>query len=163
VVLLPDSGHRYLTKMFDDTWMRENGFLPAGWRAKSVAELLSGRPHLELTTVHPEDRMIDVAALLKAKGISQVPVVDGDGKLLGIVTETDLLEHLLHGAHVHNPAESIAAIVNPKVQTVPPESNVEAVLNAFDSDKVVIVAKADRPVGILTKIDLIDYVTGQIS
>jgi cystathionine beta-synthase len=148
--------------MFDDTWMRENGFLEAGWQAKTVSEVLNSRPHLELTTACPEDRMVEVAARMKTKDISQLPVVEAEGKLIGIVTESALLEHLLHNGHIHDPADTIAAIVNPKVQTVPPEANVGTVLNAFDCDKVVIVARAGRPVGILTKIDLIEYVTGQI-
>jgi cystathionine beta-synthase len=163
VVILPDSGDRYLSKMFDDTWMRENGFLAAGWPGKTVTELLNSQPHRELTIAHPEDRMSAVAARMKTHDISQVPVVDGQGQLIGIVTEMDLLEHLLHSGHIHNQSETIAAIINPTVSTVPTDVSVEKVLNAVDCDKVVIVAEAGRPVGILTKTDLIDYITAQIS
>ena len=106
--------------------------------------------------------MTAVVALMKEYDISQVPVVDADGKLLGIVTEVDLLEHLLHAGHEHDPAETIAAIVNPNVITVSLGASLEGVLTAFERGKVVIVVEQERPVGILTKIDVIDLVARQI-
>lgn len=162
VVLLPDSGDRYLSKLFDDNWMRENGFLDTGWSRNSVTDLLNNRERLRLITAQLEDRMTAVVALMKEYDISQVPVVDADGKLLGIVTEVDLLEHLLHAGHEHDPAETIAAIVNPNVITASLGASLEGVLTAFERGKVVIVVEQERPVGILTKIDVIDLVARQI-
>ncbi len=162
VVLLPDSGHRYLSKLFDDNWMRENGFLESGWSEKTVADMLSSRERIDLATARPDDRMTAVVALMKEYDISQVPVVDAQGKLVGIVTEVDLLEHLLHAGHKHDPAETIAAIINPDFTTVTLTASIESILAAFERGKVVIVVGDERPVGILTKIDLIDFVAGQI-
>ncbi len=162
VVLLPDSGDRYLSKLFDDTWMQENGFMTSGWSAKKVADVLGGRPRIELVTAQPNDRVTAVVAEMKDYEISQLPVVDEQGSLVGMVTEADLLDHLLHAGHQHDPAETIASIVNPNVTTVSPDTAVENVLAAFERGKAVVVVDADRPVGILTKIDLIDYMTGQI-
>ena len=162
VVLLPDSGDRYLSKLFDDNWMRENGFLDTGWSRNSVTDLLNNRERLRLITAQLEDRMTAVVALMKEYDISQVPVVDADGKLLGIVTEVDLLEHLLHAGHEHDPTETIAAIVNPNVITVSLGASLEGVLTAFERGKVVIVVEQERPIGILTKIDVIDLVARQI-
>ncbi len=162
VVLLPDSGNRYLSKVFDDNWMRENGFMPSGWSEKTVADVLSSRERFALVTAQPDDRMTAVVGCMKEHDISQVPVVDAQGKLVGIVTEVDLLEHLLHGGHDHDPAETIATIMNPNVLTVASSVSVESVLTAFERGKVIVVVEGDRPVGILTKIDLIDYMAGQI-
>jgi len=162
VVLLPDSGDRYLSKVFDDNWMRENGFLGTGWSSNSVADLLHIRERLQLITAHTDDRMTAVVAMMKEYDISQVPVVDGRGQLLGIVTEVDLLEHLLHAGHEHDPAETIASIINPNVITVTSGASLEGVLTAFERGKVVIVVEQERPVGILTKIDVIDLVARQI-
>ncbi len=162
VVLLPDSGNRYLSKVFDDNWMRENGFMPSGWSEKTVADVLSSHERFALVTAQPDDRMTAVVACMKEYDISQVPVVDARGKLVGIVTEVDLLEHLLHGGHEHDPAETIASIINPNVLTVASSMSVESVLTAFERGRVIVVVEGDRPVGILTKIDLIDYIAGQI-
>ena len=162
VVLLPDSGNRYLSKVFDDNWMRENGFLELGWSEKTVADMLDRRQRIGLITAHPDDRMTAVVALMREYDVSQVPVVDAEGRLVGIVTEVDLLEHLLHAGHEHDPAETIASIVNPDFITVTANASVESILTAFERVKVVIVVDDERPVGILTKIDLIDFVAGQI-
>jgi len=162
VVLLPDSGNRYLSKLFDDFWMWENGFMASGWSAKNVADVLGSRPRVELVTAQPNDQMTAVVAEMKEYEISQVPVVDEQGKLVGMVTEVDLLDHLLHAEHEHDPAETIAPMVNPNVTTVPSDVSVENVLTAFERGKAVVVVDGDRPVGILTKIDLIDYMAGQI-
>src|SRR5512139_1399257 len=162
VVLLPDSGDRYLSKLYDDNWMRENGFLSNGWSGNHVADLLNRPDRIELVTARSDDRMSAVIALMKEYDISQVPVIDAQGKLVGIVTEVDLLEHLLHGGHEHDPAETIASIVNPNVVTVNTGTSLESVLNNFERGKVVIAVDGDQPVGILTKIDLIDLMARQI-
>jgi cystathionine beta-synthase len=162
VVLLPDSGDRYLSKLFDDNWMRENGFLTNGWVGSRVADLLSRPDRIPLVTAHSDDRMAAVIAMMKEYDISQVPVIDTQGRLTGIVTEVDLLEHLLHGGHEHDPAETIAPIVNPNVVTVNPGATLESVLSNFERGKVVIVVDDGKPAGILTKIDLIDLMARQI-
>ncbi|CAG0935591.1 cystathionine beta-synthase [Thermoflexales bacterium] len=162
VVLLPDSGDRYLSKLYDDNWMRENGFLSNGWSGNRVADLLNRPDRIDLVTARSDDRMSAVIALMKEYDISQVPVIDGQDQLVGIVTEVDLLEHLLHSGHEHDPVETIAPIVNPNVVTVNTGTSLESVLTNFERGKVVIVVDGDRPVGILTKIDLIDLMARQI-
>ncbi|HEX2979092.1 MAG TPA: cystathionine beta-synthase [Anaerolineaceae bacterium] len=162
VVILPDSGNRYLSKIFDDTWMRENGFFKSEQRA-TIADVLKARTGKKLITAYPEDRMNTVVGWMKQHDISQVPVVDTTGRLIGIVTEMDLLDHLLHAGHVHDPEETIAPLVNPNVVSVSNTTAVDAVLNSFERGKVVVVTQNDLPVGILTKIDIIDYLTATIT
>ena len=162
VVLLPDSGNRYLSKFLDDNWMRENGFMPSAWSEETVADVLSSRKRLQLVTAQPDERMTAVVARMKEFEISQMPVVDAHGNLVGIVTELDLLQHLLHAGHEHDSAETIAPIVDPNVLSVPASASVESVLAAFEGGRAIVVVDHNRPVGILTKIDLIDYVAGHI-
>ncbi len=162
VVLLPDSGDRYLSKLFDDNWMRENGFLETSWSEKHVADLLDHPDRIKLITARPDDRMTAVVALMKEYDISQVPVVDDQDRLIGIVTEVDLLEHLLHAGHEHDPSETISTIINPNVITVTSDACAQSTLANFERGKVVIVTARDRPIGILTKIDLIDLMARQI-
>jgi cystathionine beta-synthase len=112
VVLLPDSGSRYLSKVFDDDWMRENGFLERSWvdyRAADVSEVKSSR---ELITAVPTDLMTDVVRRMKEYNVSQLPVVAEDGRLLGLVTEIDLLNHMLLSDHVHQADETIESVIN---------------------------------------------------
>jgi len=157
VVLLPDSGNRYLTKIFDDTWMRENGFLTDERAAVTVAEVMQSRKIPSLITATPAERMTRVVELMRTYDISQIPVVDGQGRLIGIVTEVDLLDHLLHAQHIHDPEETIASIVNPTVLSVEMGEKAERALAAFERGRVVAVTDHGHPVGILTKIDLIDF------
>ena len=99
---------------------------------------------------------------MKQHDISQVPVVDASGRLMGIIYEMDLLDHLVHVDHVHDPEETIAAMVNPGVVSVSPTTPIDVVLNSFERGKAVVVTQNDLPVGILTKIDLIEYLTGKM-
>lgn len=162
VVLLPDSGDRYLSKVFDDNWMRENGYLSTPLAGDTVAGVLQKKDGSPLIIARPDDLMTGVVGLMKSYDISQLPVIDEAGSLVGVVTETDLLDHLLHADHVHDPEETIAAMVNPDVTTVSLQESVETAMAAFERGKFVVVTEQDRPVGILTKIDIVDYLAGQI-
>lgn len=163
VVLLPDSGSRYLSKFYDDNWMRENNFLPDDRSQIRVIDVLRKRMGRELIKVTPHARMTDVVNLMKSHEISQVPVVGDDGRLLGIVTEVDLLDHLINAKHVHDPEETIASMINPNAISVGPESSLESVLSVFERGRVILVVEDERPIGIITKIDVIDYLAGQSS
>ena len=76
VVILPDSGDRYLSKFYDDNWMRENGYLPAARSEDNVARLLEFRKKIPLVTARSEDRITTVVEKMKSFDISQLPVVD---------------------------------------------------------------------------------------
>ncbi len=164
VVLLPDSGSRYLSKIFNDDWMRENGFFSqAGCGEMTVAEVLQAKPQQELVSVSPADRMNQVIAVLKEKGISQAPVLR-DGKLVGIVREVDLLEHMLMVSHEHSPDETIGDMVQPDTVTISQHAPLQHLMHLFMSgpDHVLVVPDDSEPatqiLGILTKIDVLDYV-----
>jgi cystathionine beta-synthase len=96
---------------------------------------------------------------MKEYDISQVPVVDEAGNLIGVITEMDLLDHLLFADHIHDPEETIAHLVNPNVVSVPSETPVESILDTFERGRVVIVTRDGLLAGVLAKIDLIDYLT----
>ena len=107
VVLLPDSAQKYLTKIFDDNWMRDNGFLepdPIG----TVADLLAAKAPGGVVTASANDKVRDVITKMKAHGISQVPVTR-DGKLIGVVAEIDVLRHMAESGH--SPDDSIEKLV----------------------------------------------------
>ena len=159
VVLLPDSGTRYLSKFYDDKWMRENGFMEAEWCEASLKEVLSVRPVRGLITAHVGDRLTDVIAAMKAHDISQMPVVSQNESLAGLVTEIDLLKYLVEDNHTQHPDETISAIMRPANNVFPSSTSVETILPAIMEDQVVLVTEDSHPIGILTKVDLLDFIT----
>ncbi len=162
VVLLPDSGSRYLSKFYDDKWMRENGFLESEWGETTLRDLLATKSSPELITARTDDRMLDVIALFKRHDISQVPVVHADGTLAGMVTEVELLNHMLEAGHTHSADEIIAEIVRPAQGIFPPQATLDEVRPHLSAGEVILVVEDARPVGILTKIDLLDYLAERL-
>lgn len=162
VVILPDSGSRYLSKVFDDDWMRENGFLESAWMEIRASDVLAGKTLQSLYTARPTDRQNDVIALMKQHDISQLPVVDEQGQVGGIVTEVELLDHMLTAGHAHDAAETIEQLVRTDVATVTPDIFLESLMTTFTTRRVVLVVEDEMLVGIITKIDLLDYLAGHM-
>jgi cystathionine beta-synthase len=130
--------------------------------ADTVATLLEFRNKLPLVAARTDERMTTVVEKMNSYDISQLPVVDDFDRLVGMVSEVDLLDHLLHADHIHDPEETIAAVINPNVLTVEPNSSLESVFSAFERGKVAVITEEGRPVNLLTKIDLIDYLAEKI-
>ena len=164
VVILPNSGNRYLSKVFDDNWMRENGFFENNKTTYSVQSLLESPNKISLVVAHSDEEMNDVVEKMKQYDISQLPVVDDQGRLIGAVSEADILNHLLRSTHVHDPLETIATIINANVLTTMPDASIESVLSAFERGKVIIIVNSENhPIGLITKIDLINYLTEKMN
>jgi len=162
VVILPDSGSRYLSKVFNDDWMRENSFLESAWSEIRVADVLARKSLQTLYAVHPSDRQNEVISLMKEHDISQVPVVEENGELVGIVTEVELLDHMLMTGHTHAPTETIEALVRTDVATITPHALLEELMSVFTTRRVVIVVEDNKAVAIITKIDLLDFLAVQV-
>jgi cystathionine beta-synthase len=162
VVVLPDSGTRYLSKIFDDEWMRENGFMETTWSQVPLSEVLAVKSFQGLVSACESDRMTDVIALMKEHDISQVPALNAQGELVGLVSEIDLLQHMLDAGHIHSPDETVAEIMRPAQAVFPANTPLEAVLPAIVEGQVVLVTEADHPIGILTKIDVLDFISQEI-
>lgn len=158
VVILPDSGSRYLSKVFDDDWMRENGFLEEPWSKATTHDLIASKSQSEVISVLPTDKLPDVIARMQKYDISQVPVIS-DGKLLGIVTESGLLDRLMHGGR--NGDDSIESIITQDVTTVRPDTYIEDLMAMFGATPAIVVIENEAVVGIVTKIDLIEYLAAQ--
>lgn len=155
VVLLPDSGSRYLSKIFSDDWMRENGFLESG----HVSDLLENRKR-PLITAHCDDTVSVVIGRMKADNISQMPVVDDAGKLKGLISEVDLLNYLISGTGTMD--HSICDITSSDVRVVRADTMVDTLAEIAASNNVgVVTDDEDRPTAIITKIDVIDYLANK--
>jgi cystathionine beta-synthase len=161
VVILPDTGSRYLSKLYNDDWMRENGFLETEWSKVTLAEILERKPSKEFYTVRTDDRINEVIRLMKEKDISQVPVLNDAGQLVGLVTEVDLLKHMLEDG-AHTPGETIASIVDKAEAVHPSQTPLEKVLPEILEGYVMLVTEYDQPAGILTKIDVLDFIAQEL-
>lgn len=162
VVILPDSGYRYLSKLFDDDWLRENGFLERSWIDVRANDIQMAKADSQTHTAQPTDRIDHVIASLKQHNVSQLPVVDDEGTLRGIVTEVDLLNHILQTNHdQHASDETIESLIDPDVPQVNPGTNLETVMAYFTKHTAVIIVSGGQIQGILTKIDILDFLTSQ--
>ena len=160
VVILPDSVRNYLTKFVDDRWMRENGFLEPEWAVGTVAEMLRAMPPQKIYTVDIGQTLREAVSLLKGKGISQLPVLDG-GKLAGILTELDVLHAMVEGQAT--PTSAIAEVMERKVSTVSPHASANELTSIFERGEIALVVDHDQKIeGILTKLDLIEHLTKSV-
>lgn len=160
VVILPDSVRNYMTKFMDDQWMRENGFTERRWEAETMHDVLRAMPPRQLLTVSSADMVADAAMLMKEKGVSQLPVVD-DGKLVGIVTESDLLGRLVESRA--SLASTIAEVMFRNVVTVD-EHDDAGRLTALFAEGLIGLVVDERQVlkGLISKMDLVEVLTKSI-
>jgi cystathionine beta-synthase len=161
VVIIPDSGSRYLSKFYDNKWMRENGFLELEFGEVMLGDLLLAKPVKTLFTAKLGDPLRSVMANMRQHGISQMPVVGPDGSLVGTLEEVDLLNHVLD-AHNHNVNEAIDGLVQNAKAVYPPDTTLDDAMPMLTQGYALIVAEGGRPTGILTKIDVLDFVAGKI-
>jgi cystathionine beta-synthase len=159
LVLMPDGASKYISKIFNDDWMRENGFLEEERGIGTVKDLLATKGGAQkIETASSNDTIRDVVGKLKKFGISQLPVIDG-GKLRGLVHETDLLRHLIDGKSQDS---SIADLVESDYATVTASTKLELLKGVFNDAKVVLVMDGDKILGLVTKIDLIDFLASRV-
>ncbi|MBI3543568.1 MAG: pyridoxal-phosphate dependent enzyme, partial [Deltaproteobacteria bacterium] len=155
VVLLPDSGNRYLSKVYDDDWMRENGFLETG--LGSVRDLISlVRPPSRgaIITASADDNVEKIIHLMRDKGISQLPVMKGR-ELVGLVAENDLLNALFIGKI--RASDKIAGIVENNFAKIGMDDEVERLSQSISGGMTPIVVENGEILALISKIDLITY------
>jgi cystathionine beta-synthase len=162
VVIFPDSGSRYLSKFYDDKWMREFGFLSMEFGEMTLGDLLLAKPNKTLQTAALGDSIRNVVTIMHQYSISQMPVVGADGTLVGLLEEVDVLNHMLakHDGHSHD--EPIDSLVQNAGAVFPPEASLEESMPSLTAGYALIVVEDSKPIGILTKIDVLDYVAGKI-
>jgi cystathionine beta-synthase len=159
VVILPDSIRNYLSKFVHDAWMRQNGFAQAEWEMGTIADIVRSLPRRSLITVQTTDKLKDALDKFREHGISQMPVLDDDA-LAGIVTETDVLHHLVSGRVTHE--TSVVEIMERRVSTVAMHAQASELPRIFDRGEVALVVDNERHVlAIVTKLDLIDVLASR--
>ncbi|MEL6347365.1 MAG: cystathionine beta-synthase [Myxococcota bacterium] len=156
VVILPDSGKNYLTKLFNDKWMEENGFLESDNNLGDVAGLLARRGARKLLSIAPGASLADAINVFKEHGISQLPLLDKDGQVIGVVAERTLLTRALEGGTMNI---DVAELADVDYCTVEPQTEITVLTELFRRYRLAIVLGNHKPVDIITRIDLIDYIS----
>ncbi|MBO6738710.1 MAG: pyridoxal-phosphate dependent enzyme [Phycisphaerales bacterium] len=153
IAICPDSGTRYVTKYLSDEWMKMHGFLEPEKGLGLIEDLLD--PARTVVTISENDTVGDAIDALKSKGISQLPVINSDGKPVGIIHEVDVLR----GLHSNSIAKGTKAseIMNPIAGLLHTKARVEELYGIFETDHVAIVIDGSEIRGVISKIDLIDH------
>ncbi|MFO1433740.1 MAG: cystathionine beta-synthase [Candidatus Competibacteraceae bacterium] len=154
VTFVCDSGNKYLSKVYNDYWMLDQGFI----QRDSYGDLrdLIARRHRDRATVTlaPDDKVLTAYARMKLYDVSQLPVLDGN-RIVGIVDEEDILLKVFDDeSRFHEP---VGGIMSRELQTVSPAAPLAALLPIFDRGMVAIVKESDEFSGIITRIDLLNY------
>lgn len=156
LAILPDSVRNYMTKFIDDKWMKDNRFVDNDTDLGLVSDVMRTVPKRKLYTVEVSNKVRDAISTMKMHGISQLPVED-HGALVGIVTESDLLSGIVEG-RMRLDAQ-IAEVMNRRVATVSLTEPANHIQLGFSRGEVALVVENSKLVGILTKMDIIDYLT----
>ena len=162
VVLLPDSGRGYMTKVFNDDWLGQYGFLPATDQ-QSIGEVLRGKRGTlpDLVHTHPNETIAEAVQILQEYGVSQMPVVRAEppivaAEVAGSVSERELLDALYSGhAKLVDPVETHMSEPLPTIGSNEPVSEAMALLETADA---LLVQEDGRPVGVVTRQDLLSFI-----
>jgi cystathionine beta-synthase len=159
VTFVCDSGNKYLSKMFNDFWMRDQGFLRGEPRG-DLRDLIS-RSHEKgsVIALAPTDTLLMAHGRMKLYDVSQLPVIE-DGKIIGILDDTDVLLAVSRDpAAFQRPARDF---MTDRLTTVQPDTPLEALSDLFRQGLVAIVCDGDRFIGLITRIDVTNHLRRQI-
>lgn len=159
VTLLPDGGNKYLSKMFNDTWMADQGFVER--RHDGDLRDLIVRRHDEgaAITVAPDDTLNFAYSRMKLYEVSQLPVLVDD-RVVGIIDESDLL--MATYADPAKFADPVHLAMSKRVETVQASAPFESLMPVFDRGHVVVVVEDARFLGLITRIDLINHLRSKV-
>lgn len=157
VTVLPDSATRYITKFLQDSWMKDYGFLGGDRDLGLVEDILRTMPPHPVHTATAGTTIAQVIETFRTKGISQVPIVDGAGNPVGMVHEVDVLRGLQSGQVT--PASPAKAVSHPLGGLIYPKARIEELFRIFETDQVGVVVDNNKIVGIVSKIDVLDFMS----
>ena len=154
-----DTGNKYLSKMYNDYWMLDNGFLEREQFGDLRDLILRPFAARDTVVVGPNDLLITAWQRMKLYDVSQLPVMDGD-RIVGIVDESDVLLHVYGDeARFRDPVST--AMVS-KLDKVDVRAPIESLLPVFDRGHVAIVMDGEKFLGLITRIDLLNFLRRRV-
>jgi cystathionine beta-synthase len=167
VVILPDSGRNYLSKLYNDEWMRANGLLPTPGGVVTLRDILDDHHHgkqlPDVVVARTTETVGAAIARLHEVGISQMPVSeDRDGArlpgLVGSVSETGLLQRAYRDPGIVE--RTIGEVMDPPLPQVRETTSLdEAFTLLAGGAHAVLATRGERPAGVVTKLDLLEYLS----
>jgi len=168
VVLLPDGGRGYMSKIFNDAWMSSYGFLrtplDGSLPEPTVADILRGKSGAlpDLVHTHPSETVRDAIGILREYGVSQMPVVGAEppvmaGEVAGSVSERELLSAVFEGRA--KLADAVASHMSPPLPLIGAGEMVSMVAKALADADAVMVVEGGKPVGVITRHDLLGFIS----
>jgi cystathionine beta-synthase len=162
VVLLPDGGRGYLSKVFDDGWLTSYGFLSEASPGQTVGDILraKGGELPQLVHTHPNETLAEAIHILREYGVSQLPVVRAEppvmaAEVAGSVVERDLMEALFSGRATL--ADRVEEHMSPALRGVGAGEPVASAVEALETADAILVLDDGKPVGVLTRQDLLGH------
>jgi cystathionine beta-synthase len=167
VTLIPDSGRPYLTKFYDDNFMLDLGFLERDAPSPSVEEVLNMKKTEEpdipdLITIASNQKVGDAIDLMQRYSISQLPVVrDGEldslADVIGALQDRDLLDRVFKNPDSLH--DDVAAAMQPPLAAIDADEPLDEVFSTLSGGRTnaVVVVKEGKPIGVLTRTDLLEY------
>jgi cystathionine beta-synthase len=166
VVVLPDGGRSYISKLYDDEWMRKNGLMGSGAGRERVRAVLAGRHHgPELPPVvlaRTTERVEQVIETLQRWGISQLPVTERDDDaiegIVGSVDEKQLLDRVFRDPATVD--RTVGEVMGRPLPTIDLDASLDEAFEALASGASALIAvQGGRPAGVVTKLDLLEHLT----
>jgi len=160
VVLLPDTGRGYLSKIFNDEWLQSKGFLPLPGHGMTIGDVLEAKGDMSpLITVHRKDTVRKAVELMRTNGISQLPVVGEGGDVIGSIQEIIALQLVFD--HINIATKLVGEVMGTPFPRLEKNVEIERGIKALSlGAPAIIVADDHKPVGLLTKTDFITYLSG---
>jgi len=159
VTLVCDTGNKYLSKMYNDYWMLDNGFIERGRHGDLRDLLLRPFSQRDTVVVGPNELLMTAYTRMKLYDVSQLPVMDGE-RLVGIIDESDVLMHVhVDEARFRDPV-SVAMITT--LNKLDVRSPIESLLPVFERGHVAIVVDGEQFLGLITRIDLLNYLRRKV-
>ena len=162
VVLIPDSGRGYISKLYNDDWLADYGFLRTG--GQTVADVLERKTRdiPSLVHVHPDEKVRDTIKLMREYDVSQVAVVKAElplaiAEVVGSVRERALLESVFADDSLLD--RPVSEAMGPPLPTVGSGEAVEVAVEALEKGPAVLVVDAGHPIGILTRSDVLEFLS----
>ena len=152
VVMLPDSGFRYLSKTYNDEWMRNHGFLESKTNVTAEQVVKRRRPNASVISAHPEETLGAVIERMTENSISQLPVLEDD-EVVGSITETRILNELIANPEARN--EPLRGSMGDPLPVVPSSLHLEYLSSYLDGEAGAVLVESNDSYVVITKSDLI--------
>ncbi|MBP7701115.1 MAG: cystathionine beta-synthase [Phenylobacterium sp.] len=156
VTLVCDTGAKYLSKVYNDSWLAEQGLTQRRLHGDLRDLIVRSATNGGAVVVGPQDTLLTAYNRMRQADVSQLPVLD-DGRLIGLIDESDLLEAIEDSKPDKRFSQPVAAAMTAKLDTLQADAPLDALLPVFERDQVAIVLDGREFLGLITRIDLINY------